>query len=148
MKTLMITFALLFCSLFMLAQQAPVHKIKFESFTRGYKKTIEITSDSVVMLQSGNVREGSPKEARQTLQAGEWEQLIEALEGIRLPELPQMEAAGKGRARDAALHSTLTITTATESYSSPAFDNYKAPAGLMGLMEKIREIEGKLSKEE
>lgn len=144
----MITFALLFCSLFMLAQQAPVHKIKFESFTRGYKKTIEITSDSVVMLQSGNVREDSPEEVRQALQHGEWEQLIEALEEARLPELPQMEAAGKGRLHDAALHSTLTITTATESYSSQTFDNYKAPAGLMALMEEVRKIEEKLGKEE
>jgi hypothetical protein len=148
MKILMITFALLLCSLFMLAQQAPVHEIKFESFTRGYKKTIEITRDSVVILQSGNVREGSSKEVRQALQAGEWEQLTKALEGVRLSELPGMEVAGKARARDAALHSTITISTASESYSSQTFDNYKAPSGLMELMEEIRKIEEKLSKKE
>jgi hypothetical protein len=148
MKILMITFALLFCSFFMMAQTAPVHKIVYESSTRGYKKTIELTTDSVVYRQSGHVREGSPALVRQALLPGEWERLTQALEGVSLAELPEMEAKGKNRSRDAALHSALTIATATGSYSSQTFDNCQAPAGLMGLMEEIRKIEERLSKDE
>ncbi len=144
MKKLMFTFALLFCSLLMLAQQAPVEKITVESFTRGYQKKINITPDSIFFQQSGHVSAGSRKEVRQALQPGEWEQLMKKLEGVKLTALPEMEVEGSNRARDAALHTTISLSTASEIYNSPTFDNYQAPSGLMALMEEIKQMEEQL----
>ena len=139
MKKLLLSLVFLFISLCVWAQQAPVNKIKFESFTRGYKKTVEISPDSVLVEESG----ANSKKLRRAIQWAEWEQLISALKDVHPANLPGLETKGKVHARDAALHSTITLTTDAGSYSTPTFDNYQAHAKLSDLMEAIKKIEEK-----
>lgn len=142
MEKLLFSFVFLFVSLSLLAQQAPVHKITYEAFTRGYQKAVEITPDSILIEESGT-KSGKIKQA---LQPGEWKQLMRVLEGIAPSDLPQMNATGDNRARDAALHATLTITTDAGSYTSPTFNNYRAHPRLEPLMEFIRKMEEEAGK--
>ena len=139
MKKLLFSLVFLFGSLCLLAQEPPVRKIQFESFTRGYQKKVEITRDSIQVEESGT-RSGSVQRA---ISKAEWEQLMATLEGVKPKELPQLGAGGKERARDAALHSTLTLITESGSYTTPTFDNYRAHPALAPLMEVIRQIEEK-----
>lgn len=139
MKKLFLSLIFLFISLCLWAQQAPVNKIKFESFTRGYQKTVEISPDSILIEESG----AQPVKIKRVTQPEEWEQLMRRLEGVNPARLPELETSGKGHARDAALHSTITLFTPSATYSSPTFDNYQAPQALSGLMEAIRKIEEK-----
>lgn len=143
MEKLLLSFVLFFVSLSLLAQQAPVHKIRYEAFTRGYQKAVEITPDSILIEESGT-KSGKKQQA---LQPGEWEQFMSALEGIAPSDLPQMNAKGDNRASDAALHATLTITTDSGSYTSPTFDNYRAHPRLEPLMELIRKKEEEIAKQ-
>lgn len=143
MEKLLVSFVFLFVSLSLLAQQAPVRKIKYEAFTRGYQKEVEITPDSILIEESGT----KSGKLRQALQPEEWEQLMSALEGISPSDLPQLKAAGDNRARDAALHATLTITTDSGTYTSPTFDNYRAHPRLEPLMELIRKKEEETAKQ-
>lgn len=141
-----LTFAFLFSAFCLFGQEGNVERVELQSATRGYKKTVEITPDSVLIRETSYMSSGSPKEVRRATRSAEWEQLMKALEGVTPAELPELQAPTKNRASDAALHSTLTISTPSATYQTPAFDNYRAHPSLQQLMEAIRKVEEEVGK--
>lgn len=135
-------------ALCLFAQEQVVERIELQSATRGYKKIIEITPDSVLVREISYMSSNNPKEIRRATRRAEWEQLMKVLEAVELSALPGLQAPTKNRASDAALHSTLTITTPATTYQTPAFDNYRAHPKLQKLVELIQTVEKETTKEE
>lgn len=122
-------------------QSESIEEIRLSSSTRGYSKIITLRPDLFSLKIEG--KEG--KETSRNATKAEWEQLVQALSGLPLNELDQLEPPSDKRASDRALHSTITIKTNKNEYSSRSFDNYSSPKQLVPLVEQIRELEKSLS---
>lgn len=120
-------------------QKDAIREIRFESFSRGYQKTISLRPDSIFISEQ-NPKTGDI-EARRATEKREWEQLTEAVSNLSLTELNELEPPSKNRASDRALHSRITIKTAKGEYKSREFDGYNPHKKLDPLVEQIREIE-------
>lgn len=120
-------------------QEEAIHEIRYESFARGYHKTIILRSDSII-LQEQNSKTGDMEADRKTTEA-EWKQLKQAIPDLPLASIAGLEAPTGKRASDRALHSTLTIKTSRGEYKSPEFDGYSPHKKLVPLVEQIMEIE-------
>lgn len=123
------------------SQDETIEEIRFESFSRGYQKTLILRPDSILL------REMNPKtgdiEASRAMKKEEWKQLQQAASSLALAEIPNLRSPTRGRAADRALHSTLTIKTRKGEYRSPEFDGYHPHKALLPLAEQIRAIENK-----
>lgn len=123
-------------------QSAQVRQIEFSKETRGYQEHIRITHDSLNIYVEDAVRgNGSQNESR-TLDAHEWASLVSALEHVKLSELDKLASPTMKRASDAAMHSTVTITTTDGKTFSHGFDDDNPHEVLQPLLKAIRQAAG------
>lgn len=122
-------------------QEEVIHEIRFQSYSRGYQKTIILRPDSV-FYHENNPKTGDIEANRETVPA-EWKQLTEAVSGLSLDDIDKLESPTNNRASDKALHSNITIKTSKGEYKSSTFDGYNPHKKLSPLVEQIREIENK-----
>lgn len=139
MKTVLLFLAAISVSFLTIQQEETINEIRFESFARGYQKTIIVRADSI-FLQEQNPKSGDIEASRKTAEA-EWEQLTQSVSGLPLASIAELDAPTSKRASDRALHSTLTIKTSKGEYQSSEFDGYSPHKKLAPLVEQIREIE-------
>lgn len=112
-----------------------IQAVEFSSATRGYSETVRITPDSVYVQQHG--REGNNSSQR-AITKDQWEEIRNSLKGVKISKIGNMQAPSQERARDAALHSNLIITTSNGStYTSSTFDDHAAPKPLQPLMKAV-----------
>lgn len=143
MKKLFLTLTLtfLFSAFCLFAQEEPVEQIEYRSLSRGYREIIQISRDSI-FVEKGNLYSSTmPEKVGRATGSEEWEELMDALSGLRPEELPELQAPSKAHTFDGARHSTITVTTGSETYQTPVFDNYRAHARLQQLMDTIRKME-------
>ena len=123
-------------------QSPDVRQIEFSKETRGYQEHIRITPDSLNIYVEDAVRgNGSMKESRR-LEAQEWASLVSALEHVKLSELDKLVSPTMKRASDAAMHSTITITTKDGKTFSHGFDDDDPHKVLQPLVKAVREVAG------
>ena len=111
-----------------------VKEVTFQSSTRGYSETIRVTQDSVFIKKED--RSGTSSKSYAVTKE-QWKQVISSLQNLDLEEISNLSAPSQDRARDAALHSQIIISTGDNTYTSGTFDDHKAPKPLMPLMQVI-----------
>ena len=67
----------------------------------------------------------------------QWQDVLNSLRDVKITAIANMEAPSQERARDAALHSQLIISTGSNVYTSTTFDDHKAPKPLLPLMKTV-----------
>lgn len=122
-------------------QQEKIVEFEFNSYSRGYSKTIKINPDSIVVREASHTIPGGKKEIKRKTREAEWEKMLEAVSGHKLEELEGLPSPGMDRARDAARHSTIIIKTNKNEYNSGSFDGTNPHRKLEELMEAFIEIE-------
>lgn len=114
-------------------------EIRFESFTRGFQKSIVINSDSTIIHEKS--MKGEDLEVKRKSTAAEWDQLMKAIPDYPLSKLDQLESPTQERASDRALHATITIVTNKNEYKSAEFDDGKPHPKLIPLTKAIKSLE-------
>ena len=123
-------------------QSADVHQIEFSKETRGYQEHIRITADSLNIYAEDAVRGNKSTNESRKLEAQEWTSLVAALEHVKLSELDKLASPTMKRASDAAMHSTITITTKNGQTFSHGFDDDNPHKILQPLVKSIRQVAG------
>jgi hypothetical protein len=136
MKTVAaISFYLMFHCAF--DQQSAIDKIEFITGTRGYKRQVFISNDSVIAVLDG--RAGSKVQKRKIAQE-EWTDLMDALEDVSVSDLPNLQSPTSRRAFDGAKQSTITLYSSQGQSWSHTFDDENPNPELIPLMKCISKI--------
>ncbi|WP_158651329.1 hypothetical protein [Pseudotamlana carrageenivorans] len=86
-------------------------------------------------------KQGKPG-APETLDASEWNHLLEILEAIQIEKIPDLKAPSKNYAFDGAAKTTLKISVNEHTYQTQAFDHGNPPEALKALIAKLLVIAG------
>lgn len=114
-----------------------IKEVAFTSGTRGYSESIRITPDSVIIRKEERSGTNSKSNA---VSKEQWKKIVDSLQDVPLEEISSMPAPSQDHARDAAMHSQITISTGTKTYTSKSFDDHKPPKPLMPLMQQIDKL--------
>jgi heat shock protein HslJ len=106
-------------------------EIRLEEFSRGIRRSILVTPDRT-SVQVNDEEKSHPTPA------STWEELRAQVQKLSLDSLHETPVISKKHQFDGALHTTLTITTADTTYSSPTFDHDVPPAVLKPLVDRLR----------
>ena len=137
MNKILITFCLLFVFGWAAGQAEKVKEFSYETFTRGYRKTILIRADSTFIKELNQPQ----KLIRRKTAPTAWANLLQAISGHKLTGLTNLPAPTNKRERDAARYSSITITTNRNSYNSGYFDDQQPNPKLAKLMTAISQVE-------
>ena len=116
------------------------NEIIFTSQTRGSKEIISIRKDKITFVKN-------EEQEVYELALSDWNKLIKSIQEIDVNKIQDYPAPSKEHARDAALHSTLSIVVNDHVYTSDTFDDTKAPRELMKLMDCIIHLKKKYLRE-
>lgn len=112
-------------------------RIEFSSITRGHQEFVVITKDSI------SVSTNKQKAKTRELEKKEWAGLVSSVNKLELSSIASLKSPTMKRAYDGAKHSTLTITTQSQSYSH-AFDDENPHEKLRPILKLILEKKKKL----
>lgn len=113
-------------------------KIEFSSVTRGHQEFVVITPDSIKV--TGNKQ----KAMARALEKKEWTAIINAIDKLELSSVSALKSPTMKRAYDGARHSTITLTTQSQSYAH-TFDDENPHEKLKPLLKIIVDKKKKLS---
>lgn len=113
-------------------------KVEFSSITRGQQEFVVITPDSIKMTSS------KQKAVARALEKKEWLAIIYTINKLELSSVSTLKSPTMKRAYDGARHSTITITTQSQSYAH-AFDDENPHEKLKPLLKIIVDKKKKLS---
>ncbi len=122
-----------------LSQKLPVKALSLESYTRGARKAIHISKEEISFTNNLNKNSFN-------LEIKDWNELMTKLEGIDISTIGKLISPSMGRASDAAWHTTLSVITQEETYTSSTFDNLKSPIELEELVICIIALDKKYNK--
>ena len=114
-----------------------INEVAFTSSTRGYSESIRITPDSIISRKEDRSGTSSKSNA---VSKEQWKKVVESLQDVNLEEISSMPAPSQNYTRDAAMHSQISITTDTKTYTSKSFDDHKPPKPLTPLMQLIDKL--------
>lgn len=137
MNKIVTTFCLFFVFGWAVGQAEKVEAFSYETFTRGYRKTVLIRADSTFIKELNQPH----KIIRRKTSATDWANLLKAISGHKLADLANLPAPTNHRERDAARYSSLTIRTSQKSYNSGYFDGRQPHPKLEKLMNGISQVE-------
>lgn len=141
--TCCILFLVLFVPSVAQCQSAPeIISIEVSKSSRGYTEEIRITPDSVFTFRENRIDGAIPLRQGSPLPDGSWQKLVKTLEGIDLDELGRLPSPSMNRASDAAMHSSISITTAKGQTYSHGYDDENPHHVLKPLLEMVRSITG------
>ncbi|MDZ4716156.1 MAG: hypothetical protein SH819_11880 [Cytophagales bacterium] len=123
-----------------LLQTAIPEEITFISQTRGGRQVVTIHKDNI-SIENNGLQQSLP------LTLSDWDNLTKTIQELDYKEIPAYAAPSSARSRDAAWHSTLSISAGGYTYTSSTFDDSKAPKELMKLMTCITRLRNKYSKD-
>lgn len=107
--------------------------ITYEATTRGFYEIIWISKDSISLTNDRNHKEKvsipTPK--------NDWEELMNLLENIDLPTLPNLEAPTAMRHHDGAPFATLMVTQNKQETKTENFDHGHPPKPIEALVNKV-----------
>lgn len=117
--------------------QDKVSRIEFNSGTRTFRQQIILTRDSVVTIEENFRTDLKPQISRRSMNAKEWNSLLESLKGISLEDIDDLKSPTDKRTYDAAAHGSLILTDPAGKSFSHGFDDDNAHQRLQPLVKKI-----------
>ena len=114
-------------------------QVVFESQIRGGKKQVVINQDQIKFSYNQD-------EYTAELSKEKWNQLKDIIFKIDMDKYETYSTKNMDRARDAAWHSSISLTLSGDDYESQNFDNQNAPEQLGELMRFIVALEKKSNK--
>jgi hypothetical protein len=118
-----------------------VRCVELTSATRGYQKTVRVSPDSVVTTVNNR---GETSKSKRKLSGEEWAEIMESIQGVAKEDIGKLPAPTSDRARDAAKHSSITITTADGQKRTHTFDDEMPHERLMPLMNVLNKTENRI----
>jgi hypothetical protein len=118
-----------------------VERVEFTSATRGYQKTMRVSPDSVVTTINNR---GENSITKRRLTGEEWGEVINSIQTLGQKDIGQLPAPTSERARDAAKHSSITITTADGQKRTHTFDDDMPHEKLMPLLNALNKIDNRI----
>lgn len=139
LKTFIYLFSIcIFCTVAQCQTAGAISKIEFTTLTRGYKKQVFISRDSVIEIVDGRQEENGV--VKRKLNIEEWDALIKGLENVILKEIPTLQSPTAQRTFDGARHSSIRITDADGKAWEHSFDNENPHEKLKPFMDGIVKI--------
>jgi hypothetical protein len=144
MKTL---FFIAACALFtttaLNAQTAVITQIELTKQSRGYQEAIRITTDSVFVIAE-DLKGGKPSITySRPISPDDWTKLVNSIGSLKLKDIASLSSPTMKRASDAAMHSTLKITTDDGNSYAHGYDDENPHEALQELRKTVREVSGK-----
>ncbi len=144
MKYISVTLILLLSIGFAIAQsQQVITQIEVSKMSRAFEEHVRITTDSlhiyIVNRKSGDPQ---PVMTSRKLENGEWPKLVQSLGGISLQEISELPSPTMKRASDAAMHSTISITTKDGKSYEHGYDDENPNTALVPLLKEVRKVGG------
>ncbi len=125
-------------------QPVTIVQIEYSKESRGYQEHIRITPDSLTRFVDDREHTGT-RQSRH-LEDQEWQTLLSTLEHVELEDIDQLVSPTALRASDAAMHSTLSITTSNGQTCTHGFDDENPHDVLKPLLKAVRELAGPAKK--
>jgi hypothetical protein len=125
------------------AQTPVVTQIELTKQSRGYQEAIRITADSIFVVAE-DLKNGKPAiQYSHAIADGDWTKLVSSIGSLKLKDIPSLSSPTMKRASDAAMHSTLTITTNDGNSYAHGYDDENPHESLQQLRKSVREVSGK-----
>lgn len=116
-----------------------INKIELTEQTRGTNRLITFNENTLGVNLNGN-NKTSP------FTSSEWKTITQEALLIDLEKISTYESPTTGRHSDAALASTIIITSNGKTYNSATFDSGRPPAQLQALYNKLKEFSHRFTK--
>src|SRR5438128_1341528 len=110
-----------------------INKIEFNTLTRGAHQEIIITDDSISIVNR-SLTNTTENRLKYKIEKGDWQKLLNALDGISLEQIPSFTSPSNKRAYDGAWHSSIIISTTSHKSFMHSFDNEEPNQKLKPLM--------------
>lgn len=143
MKKLSIGLLLLCCTLLWAQSKLDIKEIEFSKIARGYEEHIRVNPDSVHVLIHDVRGEKPATNFSRKLEKEEWVKLMDIAKVIKANEIEGLPSPTMMRASDAAMHGTLSLTTANGKSFSHGFDDENPHDSLKPLLQAVRDIGGR-----
>lgn len=116
-------------------------QIELSKVTRGYQEFIRISPDSVnVYKENGRDTQKPVVKYGRKLEPEEWTKLVKYTSEVSLEDFSKLPSPTMKRAVDAAMHSTITITTKDGKSYAHGYDDEDSHPLLQPLRKTIREV--------
>jgi hypothetical protein len=122
--------------------QATITRIELSKIARGYEEYVRITQDSVNVLVSNSLDPTANKNYGRKLASSDWTEILDALSGVKLADVPSLPSPTMNRATDAAKHSTITIETNDGKSYAHGYDDENPNDALKKVLKRIRDLSG------
>jgi hypothetical protein len=117
-----------------------IREVELSKISRGYEEHIRINADSLHVMIENRKGEKASQSFSRKISPDEWTSIINVAKGIKLKDVPALAAPSMKRASDAAMHSTLTVSTEDGQSYSHGYDDEDPHEALQPLRKAIREI--------
>ncbi|WP_026836719.1 hypothetical protein [Gillisia sp. JM1] len=106
---------------------------KYEMMTRGSRTNYALTQEDIKVVRNM----GGETKASEKMTSKDWENLLEKMEEIDVPNISKLKPPSDKRTFDGAAHAILTIKKGDEVYRSNSFDHGNPPSELKSLVKAI-----------
>lgn len=124
------------------SREPVITKVEFTTLTRGQKKEVFISADSVVEVSESLANNHAV--TRKKIEDRQWEALLATVKGAKLEEIPNLPSPTNRRAFDGARHSSIKIITSDGRDFTHAFDDENPHQMLQPMMDEIIKLIGPL----
>ena len=124
-------------------KNAKINAITYEETSRGYQKKISLTAKRIALFKNHETKATATKNCENS----DWEQLSQLCNTFVHAEMQEWEAPTQKRLHDGAAHTTITISTGANYYTSNSFGAGAPPAKLEALTNRILELAKSLDKQ-
>ncbi len=105
----------------------------YETMTRGSRANYTLTQEDIKVVRNM----GGETKASEKMTSKDWENLLEKMEEIDVPNISKLKPPSDKRTFDGAAHAILTIKKGDEVYRSNSFDHGNPPSELKSLVKAI-----------
>ncbi len=105
----------------------------YETMTRGSRVNYTLTQEDIKVVRNM----GGETKASEKMTSKDWENLMEKMEEIDVPNISKLKPPSDKRTFDGAAHAILTIKKGDEVYRSNSFDHGNPPSQLKSLVKAI-----------
>jgi hypothetical protein len=105
----------------------------YETMTRGSRANYTLTQEDIKVVRNM----GGETKASEKMKPKDWDNLIEKMKEIDVPNISKLKPPSDKRTFDGAAHAVLTIKKGDEVYRSNSFDHGNPPSELKSLVKAI-----------
>ena len=105
----------------------------YEMITRGSRANYTLNKEDIKVVKNM----GTETKASEKMTSKDWENLIEKMKEVDVPNIHKLKPPSDKRTFDGAAHAILTIKVGDEVYKSNSFDHGNPPSALKPLVKAI-----------